>query len=64
MADHEKEPRLVCRRLSDGTIVMLRADQETEVMRVKLPPDVTREELEAFVEHLLKLARETQHGSN
>lgn len=50
------------RRTPDGWTVYLDHDGKREILRVKYPENVTREELERFVEHLKKLARENQHG--
>lgn len=39
-------------------------DGEREIARVQFPPNVTQDEKERFAAHLMKLAKEREHGSN
>jgi hypothetical protein len=53
-------PPLVFRRLPDGWTIVL--DGEREVMRFQAPEGLTLADVDRIRDHLMKLAREREHG--
>lgn len=53
---------MICINQPDGWTVFYADDGETEIGRVKMPPDVTSAEIDLFVEHLKREAKRKEHG--